>query len=380
MQNVSNLNLAGSSEPDRVSSDLASAAATAEKSGPYPWILSPVLDYLFCCGGMMWLLAGVEKLGVTPVGTSYPSILLGGALFWGSMLLSEAHGPATLVRVFKSKTTPRYVRVLVIAWGVILIAAGAVAMGNLVVAQVMTKITLVWLVQHYIAQTFGVVLIYCMKRQFTLSKVERGLVQWLLRSLMFFVILRMFTMPAYGRLENFLGMEVPFYGPLPFWPMYLSFVGFVFCTIGFTGAMIWRYVRTKELFPLPAVVTMFSVAALTMSQRDAFFLLGITFYHASQYLAITYSYFLKEKALEEGRTLQGSFLKEFLRAHSFGYYTILIFFGFLITMGLPQGLIKNGIPQEVCLCVLYSCFNCHHYLTDAFLWRVRKKEVRELLI
>jgi hypothetical protein len=368
MQNVASLNL----NPNN--------SAEAVKAKPYPWILSPALDYLLCCGGMMWLLAAVEHFGVQPVGTSYPSVLLAGVLFWGSLLLSEAHGPATLVRVFKSRTTPRYVRVLVIVWGAVLIAAGTVAMQNLVVAQIMTKITLVWLVQHYIAQTFGVVLIYCMKRQFVLSKLERGLIQWLLRSLMFFVIFRMFTVPAFGHLKNFLGMEVPFYGPLPFWPMYLSFVGLVFCTIGFGAAMIWRYIRTKEIFPLPAVVTIISVAALTMSQRDAFFLLGITFYHASQYLAITYSYFLKEKALEEGRTLQGNFLKEFLRAHSFGYYFVLILAGFLITMGLPQGLIKNGIPQEVCLCVLYSCFNCHHYLTDAFLWRVRNKDVRELLV
>ncbi len=347
---------------------------------PHPWILSPVLDYLFCCGGLMWILAGIEQLGVKPGEQTYPSIILGGVLFWGSLLLSEAHGPATLVRVFRSHTTPRSVRLFVIAWAVVLIGFSIYALQSEPVAQVFTKITLVWLVQHYIAQTFGVVLIYCMKRNFELSKIERGVVQWLLRSLMFFVILRMFTVPAYGHLKDFLGMEIPFYGPLPFWPMYTAAFILTLCCFAFVGLMVARYVRKKQIFPLPALVTIFSVAALTLSQRDAFFLLGVTFYHASQYLAVTYSYFLKEEAQKEGRTISGSHLKEFLNLRSLGYIVLLVCAGFMLSIGLPQGMIRNGVTENICLCVLYSMSNCHHFLTDAFVWRIRKKEVRELLV
>jgi len=235
-------------------------------------------------------------------------------------------------------------------------------------------------VQHYIAQTFGVVLIYCMKRNFVLSKIERAVVQWLLRSLMFFVILRMFTVPAYGHLKNFLGMEIPFYGPLPFWPMYTAAFVLTLCCLAFVFLIVARYLRTKQIFPLPALVTIFSVAALTLSQRDAFFLLGVTFYHASQYLAVTYSYFLKEEAQKEGRPITGSHLKEFLQGRSLGYIVVLVAAGFMLSIGLPQGMIRNGVTENICLCVLYSMSNCHHFLTDAFVWRIRKKEVRELLV
>src|SRR3990167_2874697 len=116
---------------------------TADLNDPHPWILTPALDYLFCCGGLMWLLAGVEALGVKPDGHSYASIILAGILFWGTLLIGEAHGPATLVRVFKSRTTPKLVRTVVVVWGLILIIAAYFGMKNLAVAQVLTKITMV---------------------------------------------------------------------------------------------------------------------------------------------------------------------------------------------------------------------------------------------
>ncbi|MFA6212014.1 MAG: hypothetical protein WC714_21415 [Candidatus Obscuribacterales bacterium] len=347
---------------------------------PHPWILTPALDYLFCCGGMMWLLAGVEALGVKPDGHSYDSIILAGILFWGTLLIGEAHGPATLVRVFKSRTTPNYVRSIVVGWGIVLIVAAYYGMQNIAFAQVLAKITLIWVVQHYIAQTFGIILIYCMKRNFSLSKLERGLLQWQLRSLMFFVILRMFTVPAYGYMAKFIGLEVPFWGPLPFWPMYLAAVCFSFCSIGLTSALVWRYWRTKQIFPLPATLTIISVAALTMSQRDAFFLLGLTFYHSSQYLAVTYSYFVRERAKEAGHEIKGSLVKEFFKAHSLGYIFALALVGYLMTTGIPQGLIKNGVSEPVCLTVIWACLNLHHYFSDALIWRIRDKEVRELLV
>ncbi|CAN5308700.1 hypothetical protein BH11CYA1_BH11CYA1_46950 [soil metagenome] len=354
--------------------------AKATEEAHHPWILNPALDYLFCCGGMMWLLAGVEALGVKPDGHSHASIILAGVLFWGTLLIGEAHGPATLVRVFKSRTTPKAVRVIVIVWGLILLVAGYFGMQNVGFAQVLAKITLIWVVQHYIAQTFGIILIYCMKRKFILSKLERGLLQWQLRSLMFFVILRMFTVPAFGYMANFIGLEVPFWGPLPFWPMYLACVSFSFLSIALVAALVWRYLRTKEIFPMPAVFTIISVAALTMSQRDAFFLLGLTFYHSSQYLAVTYSYFIKERAKEAGQKLSGSLSSEFFKAHSLGYIFILALVGYLLTTGVPQGIVKNGIPEPLCLTVIWACLNMHHYFSDALIWRIRDKEVRQLLV
>lgn len=184
----------------------------------HPWILSPVLDYLFCCGGMMWLLFAIEKLGVDPLNTkNSASVLLAAVIAMGSLFITEAHGPATLVRAFASKTTPNSVKVATLAWAAILLAIACLAMTSVTMVQIFTKITLVWLIQHYTAQTYGIIVIYCIKRNYKLEPLERLLLQWLLRSLMLYVTIRMFTYYDYGHLDNFLGLDIPFYGPLPIW-------------------------------------------------------------------------------------------------------------------------------------------------------------------
>jgi hypothetical protein len=352
-----------------------------QSTGSYPWILSPVLDYLFCCGGMMWLLFIIEKLGVDPSNTkSSASVLLAAVIGLGSVLITEAHGPATLVRAFASRTTPQSVKVATIVWAVILFVVAAMAVHNIALAQIFTKVTLVWLIQHYTAQTYGVIIIYCMKRDYKLSNAERISLQWLLRSLMLFVIVRMFTYYEYGHLDNFLGLRIPFYGPLPLWCLLSMQFLFTVSIIVFLCHMVAHYIRDKQFLPMPALVSIISVAMVTLSLRNAFFALGVTFYHASQYLAVTYSYYLKEKAEEKGRPVHGNILREFITPASLIYLIVISSTGFFFINCLPQGLIKGGLPETTILCILYSYLNCHHFFTDSILWRIRNPKVKELLV
>ena len=121
------------------------------------WILNPVLDYLFVCGGLLWLLYGLTFTGISSAGSDPNSQAYAFVIYWGAILINDAHGPATLVRVFESKNTPTRVRYIVAAWAVILLVIGFAAVGSTMVAQAFVKITLLWGVQHYIAQTFGIV-------------------------------------------------------------------------------------------------------------------------------------------------------------------------------------------------------------------------------
>lgn len=362
------------SSPD----DGAPREAQEEK---YPWILSPALDYLFCCGGLMWILFFIEKLGVDPANTkNSASVLLSSVLAFGSIMITEAHGPATLVRAFSSKTTPNSVKTATIAWAVILLGVSCLAVHNVAMVQIFTKITLVWLMQHYTAQTYGIVMIYCLKRGYALSNNERFTLQWLLRSLMLYVTVRMFTYYEYGHLDNFLGLNIPFYGPLPLWCLLTAQFIFTISTVAFVAQLIGHYLRHKQVMPLPALFSIFSVAMVTLSLRNAFFALGVTFYHASQYLAVTYSYYLKEKADEAHRSIHGSILREFITPASLLYLVIISLAGFFIINCLPQGLIKAGLPENTILCILYSYFNCHHFFTDSILWRIRNPKVKEYLV
>jgi hypothetical protein len=364
-----------------LNSNTAVQASPSSTSSPCPWILSPSLDYLLCCGGLMWFFALVEAMGFSTTKTDTGSSLLGLCLIWGTVLFNEPHGKATWVRIFGSATTPRSVKVAVVIWAVILIGCSYFSITDLAYTKLFVKITLCWLLQHYIAQTYGVAIIYCVKRNFALSNHERLGLQWFLRSFLIFVVIRMFTDPRFGAI-NFLGIQVPLYGPLPVLPMLAAQAFFgLMCLLG----MYWlgyRYFKKKEFFPLPALTAMLSLCILLNFERTTpFFMLGVTFYHGSQYLAIIYSYFLREQALKDGRTIAGpSLLREYFTGRSIIYYFSIILLGFVTGIFFPQGLVRSGLEETLVIGTLYSAFNCHHFLADALLWRIRNKEVRKLLV
>lgn len=46
---------------------LQTTASTPGANDPYPWILHPVIDLLFACGGLFWIIFGVFLVsGVKP--------------------------------------------------------------------------------------------------------------------------------------------------------------------------------------------------------------------------------------------------------------------------------------------------------------------------
>jgi len=380
MQNLGNISGINASNPADNNSDRGAAVPQADSNKAARWVLSPLLDYLFVSGGLVWLLYAVTFLGITSIGSDPASKFYGSILYWGAFLITDAHGPATLVRVFESKTTPKKVRYLVAAWALILFGVACVSVTNKEVAQTFVKITLLWVVQHYIAQTFGVVLIYCFKRDYKLSTRERFIFQGLMRSLMYFVLIRMLTDPAYGRIENFMGLEVPFWGPLPPALVIISAVIFYAFCFAFIGVFGKRYLSSREVFPLPGLLAIITVAAITLSPRNGFYLLGVTFYHASQYLAVTWSYYLKEKSLHKSGELPANLMPHFVSKAALIYFAAIVAVGYLSTFTLPVYMIKNGLPDALVLCTVYALLNCHHFLADALIWRIRDPQVRKLLV
>ena len=379
MQNLGNISSIGDSADSNAGVDVA-AKPELQIQAKKGWILNPLLDYLFVSGGLMWLLYAVTFAGVSATGADPKSQFYGSILFWGALLITDAHGPATLVRVFGSKTTPGKVRFLVAAWAVVLLVVSYFSVSQEIVAQFFVKITLLWVVQHYIAQTFGVVLIYCFKRDYRLSKAERFVFQGLMRSLMYFVLVRMLTYPEYGRIDNFMGLQVPFWGPLP--SLCVLFTGYIFFlfVLAFVGFAVRHYFVHKQSFPLPGLLAILTVAAVTLSPRNGFYLLGVTFYHASQYLAITFSYFLKENAINKNGSVPLSTVRQFFTRQALIYLVIITAIGYLTTNTIPVYLIKNGLSGALVLGTTYALLNCHHFLADALIWRIRDPEVRKLLV
>lgn len=348
-------------------------------SSPYPWIINPVLDYLFVSGGMLWILWGLSYLGLSGNKTDPASTVFGIFLFYGSLLITDTHGPATLARVFTSKTTPGTVKKVVIAAALLVLALAIPSLSSITFAQAFTKLTLLWAIQHYTAQTYGVVMIYCLKRQFTLSALERLVIQNMLRAQLIFVLVRAFTIPQFGQI-NFLGLDLPFWGPLPIGFLILSQFLLVLMGIFFVITFAYRAFSTKQILPLPAVLSIITVISLTLLSRDNIhYFMGVTFYHSSQYLSITYSYFLKEQALQKNLKVSSNGWNQVLAPWSLIYYMALLAVGYVISFKLPD-LLSLQVPAAIALCTVYSVFNCHHFFTDALVWRIRDNKVRQLLV
>src|ERR1700733_1530906 len=79
------------------------------------WILSPTIDLLFACGGILWIAYAFILSGITPdpIGAG----MLAAALWWiaklGMIVFSWGHQPATLWRVYLSPRTRKSVGKLV---------------------------------------------------------------------------------------------------------------------------------------------------------------------------------------------------------------------------------------------------------------------------
>lgn len=352
---------------------------------PYPWILHPAVDLLFCCGGFLCLLlAFIIYSGIAQQAELQSSSLGLGLLYLnvaGQLLIATSHQPATLWRVFVSKPTRESVGPFVFISGVGLAACGIYALFHGDFTGVLVRITFVWSIQHTLAQAYGVSLIYCMKRRYYLSGYERTIFYWMFQTGLIYLAVRMFTYANFVQTDLY-GLQLPIIGPVPEWICSKALAFFQLNSLLFVTVICHKYVREKVLIPFPAIATTFMAFAtlsLTYLLPPAFVIFIPTFYHASQYLVVTLAYYLKERGLPPGvapANISAMLSKEVV----FNYLVIISATGAVLYIGIPRLLYELGFDRSVCFCVVYCVFNLHHYLADAALWKMRDPEVRRLLI
>lgn len=138
------------------------------------WILHPMIDLTFCRGGLLCLLMAVHYLVAPGAFQSGPSIvepfpLLG---LLGTMLLADTHNMATLVQLYRNRERRNRLWFVSYAGGACCIGLGIFALLSPAVAAVAARLYLVFIVQHVIAQTYGLLLLYCEKRDYLFSSTE----------------------------------------------------------------------------------------------------------------------------------------------------------------------------------------------------------------
>ena len=152
------------------------------------------------------------------------------------------------------------------------------------------------------AQSYGISLIYCYKRGYYLNKIEKFIVASMVNATIVFMVVRMFSSPDFN-LRALNGFTVPYWGVLPEWSGFVALTALQISVLSFVAMIINRYIKTKQMYPLPALLTIMTLIMLVIVARGAFATLWWAFstnwFHSCQYLVVTSAFYFKEKGLPE---------------------------------------------------------------------------------
>ena len=350
------------------------------ETGHSPWIVSPIADYFFVCGGLLWL---VLIVNYAFIGTNLPTnqyFIL--ALLVGQNF-SDTHVGATWDRIIsttENRSKFKFFRTIlplmllpVFLYGILVPHASC----NLLYIYILASF---W---HWGSQSFGVSLIYCYKRNYKLKSFEREIYRAYFYSVIIFCLTRMLTYKEYSPSKLLWNVKVPFWGPLPDWICSLSLAVSLSLTV-VVACMIGRKALTeKRLPPLPAMFLVATTFFTGLCSEGTFFLLmvlyALPFFHATQYIAVTLGYKLKQQKLSENATQSAE-------PCLFEKKPTLLYLGRIAAIG---AIFYYAIPMTLCLCgfkyyivglTTLSVFGLHHFLTDAAIWRLRDPKCREILL
>jgi hypothetical protein len=374
-----------------VSSSIASRglpnAVPEPATSPNPWIISPVMDFLFVYGGLVWVLLCATALCVSTSALT-GSFGSNNAAKWllilfplSQHLLGNPHTGATYWRIYGSedsrKTFSFYTRILPLACLPFFIAGVAwPAFGS-----ALLYIYLLWTYQHYSAQAFGIGLIYCYKRGYFLNQTSKELFRWLMLSLPAFQVIRSLTFKDRAT-SVFFGVQLPFWGPLPTWIFELARIELIAVGGAFAVAVLYKLVKDRQFIPVPTLMLLATAAAFCLSYGGYNLLLWVLlpgFFHGSQYLAVSLSYYLKERGLT--KVLPTSQIVALFRSDTaLKYWGVAVMAGSLIYIGIPYFFYQLGCNFTLVAGTVVAVVNFHHYITDAAIWRLRDPKTRKLLV
>jgi hypothetical protein len=338
--------------------------------------MNPAIDMVLVCGGFFWFLAAcylVVGVKLDP----QTALLLSIA---GNVFFTDAHQPATLYRVYSCARTRKQVGVPVTAWGVLVIALGGAALFSGPFTSLLLNITVAWSMQHLLAQSYGISLIYCYKRQYFMTEREKQSLWLLIHTLLVFLLIRWFSVSPTKQLT--FGFYLPEWQVLPEWVMTTAGIAVQLSVLYFVGMVVRKWVRERKLFPIPALVVVLTTVSVPImfggSRGNA--IIGIfmqNFFHSAQYIVVTTAYFLKEKGLPEGVPFS-KIATQLWSKRCLSYFGFVLLLGLVLAVALPAALSTVGFAHTAA--IAYCVLNLHHYVTDAMIWKMRDPTVRKLLV
>ena len=350
---------------------------TAIPSAQSKWILSPTLDYLLGCGGLVWLLFGFHYfvLSGTTHGPTAASLLTLSSL--GAIFLGEGHTAATLVHTYRSADLRQrfaaYTKWLPLFFGA-LAAAGTLVPG---IAPILVKLYLLIVPHHFMAQSYGIARVYCLKQNYLLEDDERRaliLVTWCTT---IFAVIRQLT-PVEAS-SPFLSQMILEWAILPAVCATVAQLVLLSAIIMFVAVISLRAIKERRTFPLPALMTMTTgIAAFTLIQpaNGIYWLYVSAFFHATQYfLTVLASHWNEQKITSCKQRLQ-SLITNSPTTRMLGMVLLVSVF---IYFGIPRLLESVGLNYTLAMASIFTTMNMHHAAIDGVLWKLRRRQVRQAI-
>ena len=102
-----------------------------------------------------------------------------------------------------------------------------------------------------------------------------------------------------------------------------------------------------------------------LSYQVAMVLAVITIFHGLQYLAILTIVHVKERMKRPDNHSAAW-------AHAAGFYARCLALGYLLFQVWPHAFVLAGFSYAESLLMVVSVINIHHFIVDAFIWRLRR--------
>lgn len=355
--------------------------STPDEGTSFGWILHPALDLLFVCGGITWALFALHYFIAKPMMSEPLLQVLAFAVLIGAHLLSETHTVATLVRAYGNAQERRRLS-LYTEWGglacLTLLFAGLFIKGF---TPVMAKVYLLWVVQHFTAQSYGLALLYCLKRGYKLNRADKFILQSVFTSTAIYAVVRQMVFKDWSP-NGFLAQIIPFWGPLPPWCMTLSTFLLVLSVVLCLAMLVCKYIAERKTLPLPSLLILATTVLMYTFDHNQSVIVWLyipAFFHGSQYVVLSLAHYLKQRGLPEGMKADqiGALA---LKSDGMKYLGFLLMGAIVLYIGIPRVLTEFGFHYTHAFATVFCAINLHHFITDGAIWKLRDPKLRRELV
>lgn len=316
----------------------------------------PAFDLLVIGGGLSLVFTAWLSLRS---GGDLPAVLA--ANLWGVILLSNsAHFAASTVRLYMKRGALRDLRFLTMGLPLVTMAVLVVCLAFPELAgRHLMSLYFTWSPYHYAAQTYGLAVMYCYRSGFEPEPREKS---WLRLCCL---------VPFVHAVLNARGAGLEWFVPEAMLEAkaVASARALLVVALGALSflaplALFARHQRGPGRMPLISLLLMVTNAAwwVTLNYLDAF--VWATVFHGIQYLAIVTIFQVKEDMRDAPARPWWAYAGRF--------YLMCLALGYFLFQAWPHAFVLAGFGYAQSLLLVVATINVHHFIVDAFIWRLRK--------